>query len=164
MAKGEHWYVLRVQSGFGTFLVSELRKNGIPVFLTENHDSGALAPALGRVSPDTYVFARFSTQNQKVVVTLPGFVCIAGVPQPVAVPDANISDLQAAVGAGLDMTVLSNLRDVQRGRILDGPLNGRRGNLLQREGVWHFAVAVPPLDRTFAFSLPNCSVELDPVK
>jgi hypothetical protein len=161
MAKGEHWYVLRIQAGFETLIVSELRKKNIPVFLAEDHDVSVSVLPPVRISSDIFIFARFSLQNRQTLEILPGLVCIAGVPVPMPLPDQNVSDLQAAVGAGLDMKILMSSQDAQFGLIVNGPLGGRRGKLLKHGGRWLFAVEVPPLERTFGFALPDCSVQLD---
>jgi hypothetical protein len=157
MAESERWYVLTVRSGFAPFVAAELHRQGVQVFLP---DIKAEPAAPGRISHPDLVFARLALKDQRSVVTLPGFLCIAGVPEPVPVGEEEISNLQAAAWIGLAMMAPTETPHPQPGRILDGPLEGLTGKFLNQNGTWHLTVHIAPLERTFVFALPETAVQV----
>jgi hypothetical protein len=158
MAQEEHWYVLKLQPGFGPVVATRLRKIGIPVLLIEDQTSN---PQNTSTTPSrTYVFAQLTPEHRQQVATLPGFICIAGVPEPLPVPDKQMLDLRAAVEAKLELVVTPGIYPLQSGTIRGGSLANRAAQLVNRDGVWHLAVPVAALDRTFLFALPGTPVEL----
>lgn len=157
-ANDRYWYVVLVRSGFAPVVAAELDSLGIPVFSpdtqTANGSTDSEMPALSSV------FARFSLQDSQRVLVLPGVLCIAGVPEPVALDDKDIEDLHAAIWAGLPMKVLADVEDLHTGSVLSGPLRGRSGRFVEADGKWHLAVPVPPLEQTFVFAVPASSVNV----
>jgi hypothetical protein len=161
MASGDHWYVLRVQSGMEAFVLTDLHNNNIPGFMVRT-PPGSLSHCVedGSVSP-ACLFARFPLQKQQLLMTIPGLVCIAGVPKPAPVPEKHIAQLQAAVDVGLGVTVLDSSLAQQSGKILDGPLRGNADGLIKLDGTWRLAIPIPALGRTLLVDLTGCSVAVN---
>ena len=153
--KVQHWYAVNVRTGFAHFVAAELRNQGVRVFLPENRAFQPSFAVSGQISTASYVFARFSLEDSETVTILPGVLSIAGAPKPVSIDDKDISDLRAAMSAGLSMTVQTGANELQPGRVIGGPLSGRSGNFLELGGVWHFAIRVPALERMFLFVVPT---------
>jgi hypothetical protein len=158
MAKSEQWYALKVQAGFEPLIAQELRKRNIAVVLI----GYPTAQSQDRNPSDRFLFARLPAGSRREISTLPGFICLAGVPGATAVPDYVMSDLQTAVEADLELTVVPGNFESRSGRISGGPLDGRPGKFLHRQGCWHMVVPITALDRTFLFALPDCSVLISP--
>ena len=75
----EHWYVLRVRSGFSAFAALRLRKLAFEVFVPEPKSSPSQEPHQLNES----VYCRFDLQQRQSVMTVPGVVDILGTPVPV---------------------------------------------------------------------------------
>ena len=66
-------------------------------------------------------------------------MCIAGVPEPIALDEKDIEDLRAAMQAGLRMRVRTYIvEELLPGRVLSGPLSGRIGRFLKSDGQMAF--------------------------
>ncbi len=153
----KQWYVVLVRSGFAPIVAAELDTLGIPVL---SADSSVSPPAeIGKI-PTSTIFAQFALDRRRSVLILPGVLCIAGIPDPVAMIDRDIDALRAAICARLPMKVMETVENLHQGRMMNGPLSGRTAQFLESDGKWHLAVPVPPLDQTFAFAVPLSSVDM----
>jgi hypothetical protein len=155
----ESWYVLRVRFGFEALVVSELRKQDIPALLPLHQNAGTFASTVTTVALPGHVFARFAFDDRHVIDTIPGVLCVAGAPSALPVSESDISAIEAAVNAGLPIRVLPLSTSTCDGRVTAGPLRGRQGLFLERNGQWHFAICVEAIERVFAFEVPEESVE-----
>jgi len=160
MAEPERWYVLRVRFGFETLVGSELRKHKINVFLPLRYRTEWMSREIGTMAFPGHIFARFSLDERHSVLMVPGVLCVAGAPEPVPIGEDQILNLQAAIRAGLPPRVFPFDREQHEGRVVEGPLCGRKGSFIEHNGEWHFAVRVAAIERTLAFPLPGLSVEI----
>ncbi len=78
----EHWYVLRVRSGFEAVVAKKLRRLHLEVFIPDQKSITPLDPKL-RDRPSTgYVYCRFDLENRLAVTSIPGVLDIVGTPEP----------------------------------------------------------------------------------
>jgi hypothetical protein len=152
-AKNGNWYALILRSGFAPVVKAELHALSIPVFPTNQTDG--LSSSICEESAGTAcIFARFGLPERHRVLIVPGVLCVAGVPEPIALDEKDVEDLGAAMQAGLRMQVLPYLvGELLPGRVLSGPLSGRIGKFLKSDGKWHFAIPLQPLEQTFTFAV-----------
>ena len=164
MAKGEHWYVLRVRTGFEEVVAHKLRKQSLEVFLPERQPTHIRKASHRKSLLPGYVFCRFALKNQQSVVAVSGVLCIMGIPKPTPFDDKALYNLQAAIGSGLTMKVLRFTRDEKQVLVLDGPLQGLTGSLSERNGRRYFAIHVEIVERTLAFEWKDWSFHSVPAR
>ena len=78
----EHWYVVKVRSGFAAIVAQKLRKLNLETLVPrsksiQTHKSGV------RKRPSTdYVYCRFALENRQIVTGVAGVLDILGTPDP----------------------------------------------------------------------------------
>ena len=82
MAKGEHWYVLRVRTGFEEVVAHKLRRQSLEVFLPEYQSTHLRKAGHRKFLLPGYLFCRFDLDNRQPVVAVSGVLCIMGLPKP----------------------------------------------------------------------------------
>ena len=152
MAEFKHWYVLRVRLGFEALVARQLCRQGIEAFLPQHHVVPPRGPRSHKFLFAGYVVSRFALEKQQSVLTMPGVVSVIGLPKPAPLDDGEFLRLQATIGSGLPMEVLPLLPG-QRVRVMEGPLCGLRGTIVERNGKRYFGIRVRLIDRMLAFEL-----------
>jgi hypothetical protein len=76
----EHWYILKVRSGFAPIVVQKLRKLNF-----EATPSDPKSMDVRKHSSADYVYCRFALENRMTVICIPGVLDILGAPEPTAI-------------------------------------------------------------------------------
>jgi transcription antitermination factor NusG len=107
-----------------------------------------------------YLFCRTSLEERGQVLRtngVRGFVAFGGCPEPV--PDAEMSAIMRMTSSGLPIEPLDFLRTGERVRVLDGPLRGLEGILLECGGGTRVVVSVEMLQRSVAVQIDRAALE-----
>lgn len=102
-----------------------------------------------------YVFCRFDVSQRVPVVSTPGVVSVVAfgnVPAPI--DDSEIEAIQSLIQSGVTVQPHPYLREGQRVRVTNGPLEGVQGILIQKRSEWRMIVSITLLQRSI-------SVEID---
>src|SRR6266850_3852452 len=78
----DHWYVLRVRSGFQAVVAQKLRKLHLEVIIPDQKSISPQEPQLRDRSSTGYLYCRFDLENRVAVTSIPGVLDIAGTPEP----------------------------------------------------------------------------------
>jgi hypothetical protein len=88
----EHWYVLKVRTGFTAVVAQRLRKLNLEVFVPESKPIRSQEP---RQFSDC-VYCRFDLQSRETVIGVPGVLDILGTPEPAPI-EGDLSPVQFAL-------------------------------------------------------------------
>lgn len=106
-----------------------------------------------------YVFCRFEAGHRARVLKTPGVTSIVGFGGEMAPVAADEMDrVRAMVGSGLAVEPLPYLHQGDRVRILQGPLTGMEGLIVQIKSDWRLVVSVTLLQRSVAVGLDHNNV------
>jgi hypothetical protein len=95
MMANEHWYVLKVRSGFEVVVAQRLRKLGLEAFVPER-DRVPSEESHDRSSQSVgYVYCRFALERRRSLTSIPGVLDILGTPNPTPC-DSDVSALRTA--------------------------------------------------------------------
>ena len=78
----EHWYVLKVRSGFERVVAHKLRRLHLEVFVPDQEPLIPQQAHLQQRPSNGYVYCRFALENRLSVTTIPGVLDILGTPEP----------------------------------------------------------------------------------
>ncbi len=87
----EHWYALKVRSGFATVVAERLRRLNLEVFVPEP----SLASSQESRSTANYLYCRFELGNRQSVMNVPGVMDVLGTPAPTPI-DGEMPGVQPA--------------------------------------------------------------------
>jgi len=100
-----------------------------------------------------YVFCRWSASNPQLIVTVPGVVRIVGVGRiPLQVDDREVEAVRRIASSGAPSMPWHFLRAGERVRLVEGPLRGLEGILVQNKGIY-VVVNVTLLQRAVAVTV-----------
>ena len=124
------WFALRVKSRTEKVVSTIARNKGfeefLPLYQSRRRWSDRFKSVEMPLFPG-YVFCRFNPEFRLPLLTIPGVMGLVGVGKvPVAIEDAEIAAIQAAVGAGLMAEPYPFLEVGQTVRLAEGPLAGLR--------------------------------------
>ena len=159
MAKRKQWYMLNLRSGYEGQAAFGLQRRGVDVVVPKISRRGGNPR---RWTLQSHVFARFSTQNEIEVLLTPGVVGIAGIPNPIPVPDRHISNLKAAMDIGLSVQIVQKVSKTVRGRVSSGPLSRQEGDFIKRNDVWNLVMTIEAVGWTLVFPLHHSTVTFFP--
>ena len=71
----DHWYMLKVRSGFAAVVAQRLRNQHLEVFV----------PDTPKTQSTDYVYCRFELENRGSVISVPGVLDILGTPEPTSI-------------------------------------------------------------------------------
>jgi len=150
----ERWYALHVRSRHDKLVSASLRVRGmesfLPLYRSRRRWSDRTRVMDLPLFPG-YVFCRFHPELLLPVVTTPGVVQIVGAgkhPRPIA--DEEIVAIQRMLLSGGDVEPWPYLKAGQKVRILDGPLFGVEGILVEVKNRRRLVVSVHLLQRSVA--------------
>ena len=148
------WYALRVRSRHENTVASHLRARGyesfLPLYKSRRRWSDRFKEIELPLFPG-YVFCQFNLLDRLPILTVPGSVHLVGVGRtPVAIDEAEIAAIQAAVKSGLPRQPWPFLQIGHRVRIEHGPLCGVEGVLLGYRGHQRIVLSVTLLQRSVA--------------
>ncbi len=103
-SKAEHWYLLRVRESFESVVCQALENRGIKAFLLESYDQKSRRKHHVLTG---YVLCRIGFHDQESIMTLPGALCIAGAPKPIALDDEQVAELKPVAGLRVECCILA---------------------------------------------------------
>lgn len=150
----ESWFALHVRSRHDKLVAASLQARGmesfLPLYRSRRRWSDRTRVLDLPLFPG-YVFCRFYPELLLPVVTTPGVVQIVGAgkqPQPIA--DEEIAAIQRMLHSGNEVEPWPYLKAGQKVRILDGPLFGIEGILVEVKNQRRLIVSVHLLQRSVA--------------
>jgi transcription antitermination factor NusG len=157
------WYALRVKSRFERTVASHLHARGfesfLPLYKCRRRWSDRFKEIELPLFPG-YVFCQFDPLNRLPVLTVPGIVHVVGIGRiPVAVDEAELAAVRAAVKSGLPSEPWPFLQIGHRVRIEYGPLCGIQGILLGFRGNRRLVLSVTLLQRSVAVQVDEAWVQ-----
>jgi transcription antitermination factor NusG len=106
-----------------------------------------------------YVFCRFDPQFRLPILTTPGVVSIVSSGKtPLPIPHAEIASIRTAIASGLLVSPCAYLREGERVRVLEGPLEGVEGILVRQKNQSRIVLSVEMLERSVAVEIERDSV------
>jgi transcription antitermination factor NusG len=156
------WYAVRVKSRFDETVAKHFQARGyesfLPFYTIRRRWSDRFKEIELPLFPG-YVFCRFNPLNRLPILTIPGVVHIVGVGKtPVAVDEAEIIAIQAAVRSGLPRQPWPFLQVGDRVKVVRGPLCGIEGILLYFKGRQRLVVSLTLLQRSVAVEIDEQGV------
>jgi len=163
---GYAWYALRVRSRHENTVASHLRARGYESFLPLYKSRRRWSDRFKEIELPLfagYVFCQFNLLDRLPILTVPGIVHVVGVGRtPVAIDEAEIAAIQAAVKSGLPRQPWPFLEIGHRVRIEHGPLCGIEGILLGFRGQQRLVLSVILLQRSVAVQVDEAWVQALP--
>lgn len=157
------WYAIRVRTRFERTVAGALGGKGYEAWLPvrtnkrrwKDRDASVETPLF-----QGYVFGRLDAHKRLPVLTIPGVRQIVGFGgQSTPIPDQEIEALQAAIASGRDFGVRPYLREGHRVRVIEGPLRGVEGILVQIGEASQIVLSINLLQRSLAVQFERESVE-----
>ncbi len=156
MTVSGQWFALHVRRNYEGVIDKTLREKGFESYLPLISERRRWKHRFKRLKVPlfpNYSFVKFDLSDKLEIVTIKGVIAIVG--QPTAIPDMQIEAVQAVVESKLKKDYYPFLVEGRPVRITRGPLMGKEGVLVRKDGVASFVVNVPMLGR-------SVGVEVDP--
>jgi transcription antitermination factor NusG len=152
------WYAVRTRSNFERTASAVLAGKGydqyLPVYRVKKRWSDRVVETELPLFPG-YVFCRFDATKRMPILTTPGVCNIIGFgTEPAPVPEEEVEAVRCVLRSGLLAGPCPFLREGQRIRVKQGPLQGLEGFLIKKKSEWRMVVSVSMLQR-------SVSVEID---
>lgn len=162
------WFALRVKPRAEKAVAEVLRHKGYEPFLPLHHERRRWSDRVQTVEVPLfpgYVFCRFDVQRRLPVLTTPGVLMVVGtakVPQPI--DDGEMTALRVLATSGLTLRPWPYLHVGQRIQIVNGPLSGAEGILVEFKAKHRLIASVSLLQRAVSVELPeSCAWPLESV-
>lgn len=159
---GLNWFALQVRSRWEGATASLLRGKGLetllPTYITKRKWSDRFKVVDSPLFPG-YVFCRFDVHDRLPVLITPGVISVVGSGKtPIAVEDAEILSIQAAIGSGTPMEPWPYVQIGERVRLNDDVLNGIEGILTSFKGSHRVVISVSLLRRSVALEIDRTRI------
>ena len=159
---GSSWYALHIRSRWEGTTAGLLRGKGLETFLptytAKRKWSDRFKVVEAPLFPG-YVFCRFDVHNRLPVLITPGVISVVGRGKtPIAVDDAEILSIQAAIGSGIPMEPWAYVEIGERVRIKDDVLDGMEGILTSFKGSQRVVISVTLLRRSVALEIDRSRI------
>src|SRR5580704_15921049 len=156
------WFALQVRSRWEGTTTGLLRGKGLetllPTYTTKRKWSDRFKVVEAPLFPG-YVFCRFDVHNRLPVLITPGVLSVVGRGKtPVAVDDAEIQSIQAAMRSGIHMEPWPYVEIGERVRIKDDVLDGMEGILASFKGSHRVVISVTLLRRSVALEIDRSRI------
>ncbi len=163
LSDGLRWYALQIRSRWESNAAEILNGKGLetllPLYTTKRKWSDRMKVVEAPLFPG-YVFCRFDVHNRLPVLITPGVLSVVGLGKtPVAVDDAEILSIQAAIGSGIHLEPWPYLAIGERVRIQDDVLDGMEGILTSFKGSDRVVISVTLLRRSVALEIDRSRVK-----
>jgi transcription antitermination factor NusG len=157
-----NWFALQIRTRWEGATAELLRAKGLetllPTFTTKRKWSDRFKVVESPLFPG-YVFCRFDVHNRLPVLITPGVISVVGRGKtPVAVDDAEIHAIQAAVQSGTQVEPWPYVEIGERVRIKDDVLNGMEGILSSFKGTCRVVISVTLLRRSVALEIDRSRI------
>jgi transcription antitermination factor NusG len=158
---GVCWFAVQVRPKYEDLTSTLLQQKGYEGFVPR---VAHMRPPAGSASSERhhqrrllypgYVFCRFDPVIPARIVTTPGVIRIVGFGRtPVPISDQEITNIHLIAKAGVVAYPWPFLKIGAQVEIVDGPLRGSKGILLQRRGIDRLVVSIDILHRSTATEL-----------
>ena len=156
------WYALQIRSRWEATTAGLLRRKGLetllPTYEAKRKWSDRLKVVESPIFPG-YVFCRFDVHNRLPVLITPGVISVVGRGKtPIAVDDAEMLSLQAAIRAGVAMEPWHYLQIGERVRIDGDVMDGMEGILTSFKGSHRVVISVTLLRRSVALEIDRSRI------
>jgi transcription antitermination factor NusG len=157
-----NWFALQTRSRWEGTTAELLRGKGLetllPTYTNKRKWSDRFKVVETPLFPG-YVFCRFNVHNRLPVLITPGVISVVGRGKtPIAVDDAEILSLQAAIRSGIEMEPWPYVEIGERVRIKDDVLNGMEGILTNFKGSQRVVISVTLLQRSVALEIDRARI------
>jgi transcription antitermination factor NusG len=161
-ARSINWFALQVRSRWETPTSELLRGKGydtlLPTYTSRRKWSDRVKVVESPLFPG-YVFCRFDVHSRLPVLVTPGVISVVGRGKsPVAVDDAEIQSIQAAVGSGVHLEPWPYMEIGERVRIKQDVLDGMEGILTSFKGSHRVIISVTLLRRSVALEIDRSRI------
>jgi transcription antitermination factor NusG len=151
------WFALQVKSRSERLVATMAHNKGfeefLPVYQSRRRWSDRVKSIELPLFPG-YVFCRMDPQYRLALLTIPGALHFVGIGKvPMAIEDAEIASIQAAVNSGLTAEPWPYLNVGQLVRLEQGPLAGLEGILIETRKEQRIVVSVALLRRSVAVEI-----------
>jgi transcription antitermination factor NusG len=163
------WFALQIRSRWEAPTADLLRGKGfetlLPTYTTRRKWSDRIKVVESPLFPG-YVFCRFDVHNRLPILITPGVISVVGRGKsPVAVDDAEIQYIQAAIGSGIHMEPWPYVEIGERVRIKHDVLDGMEGILTSFRGSDRVIISVTLLRRSVALEIDRSRITpLEPAR
>ena len=156
------WYALQIRSRWELTTAGLLRRKGLetllPTYVSKRKWSDRLKVVESPVFPG-YVFCRFDVHNRLPVLITPGVISVVGRGKtPIAVDDAEVLSIQAAIQAGVRMEPWPYLEIGERVRVEGDVMDGMEGILASFKGSHRVVISVTLLRRSVALEIDRSRI------
>jgi transcription antitermination factor NusG len=160
--KSLNWFALQIRSRWEGTTAGLLRSKGLetllPTFTAKRKWSDRLKVVEAPLFPG-YVFCRFDVHDRLPVLITPGVISVVGRGKtPIAVNDAEIFSIQAAIASGIHMEPWAYVEIGERVRIKDDVLDGMGGILTSFKGSHRVVISVTLLRRSVALEIDRSRI------
>lgn len=156
------WFALQVRSRWEGTTAELLRGKGLetllPTYTSKRKWSDRLKVVESPLFPG-YVFCRFNVHDRLPVLITPGVLSVVGRGKtPVAVDDAEILSIRAALESGIHMEPWPYVEIGERVRIKDEVFDGMEGILTNFKGSSRVVISVSLLRRSVALEIDRSRI------
>jgi transcription antitermination factor NusG len=156
------WYALQIRSRWEATTAGLLRRKGLetllPTYVAKRKWSDRLKVVESPIFPG-YVFCRFDVHNRLPILITPGVISVVGRGKtPIAVDDAEMHSIQAAIRAGVAMEPWPYLEIGERVRIDGEVMDGMEGILTSFKGSQRVVISVTLLRRAVALEIDRSRI------
>lgn len=157
------WYAAHTKSRHEKTVAEQLQNKGIETFLPlyatvrrwKNGNHLVQLPLF-----PGYAFARFALADRLPVLKVPGVVRLVGFSGiPAAIADDQVESLRQALADGVSAEPHPYLTEGRRVRITAGPLVGREGILVRRQGTARVVLSIDLIQRSVLVDVSAESLE-----
>jgi len=152
-----HWYALRVKSNCEKLVTAGVRNKGFEEFLPLYRSCHRWSDRVKSVELPLfpgYTFCRIDPNVRLPILTIPGALHFIGIGKdPAPIDDSEIAAIQNAVRSGLPAEPWAYLNVGQLVRLVDGPLAGLEGILIETRKQYRIVVSVSLLQRSVAVEI-----------
>jgi transcription antitermination factor NusG len=151
------WYAIRVRSNFENAVSASLASKGYPEFLPTYRSRRRWSDRIKEVRMPLfpgYVFCRFDPNNRLPILQTPGVVNVVSFAKtPTPVEESEIAAVQRIVASDVLSRPWPFLNAGDRVQVIDGPLAGLEGILLEFKKSLRLVVSVTLLQRSVAVEI-----------
>ena len=161
-SNGVSWFALQIRSRWESSAADLLRGKGLeillPTYTTSRKWSDRVKVVETPLFPG-YLFCRFDVNNRLPVLITPGVISVVGRGKtPVAVDDAVIHSIRAAIGSGIHLEPWPYVEIGERVRIKHDVLDGMEGILTSFKGSHRVIISVTLLRRSVALEIDRSRI------
>jgi transcription antitermination factor NusG len=157
------WYAAYTRSRHEKFVADLLKRKQVDTFLPIYETMRRWKNGEHRVQLPLfpgYAFVRIALRDRLEVLKVPGVVRLVGFDgMPTALKDEEVESLRRALSAGVKAVPHPYLTVGRRARITAGPLAGREGVLVRRQGAMRVVLSIELIQRSILVSAEAGALE-----